>query len=72
MSDKNVALTIKKYAEIAGLDKNKYSGHSLRSICYIYSRIRCQERSIMAMTGHKTTAMVRRYIKKLIYLKIMH
>ena len=31
MSDKSVALTIKKYTAIAGLDSNKYSGHSLRS-----------------------------------------
>ena len=31
MSDKNVALILKKYAGIAGLDRNKYSGHSLRS-----------------------------------------
>ena len=31
MSDKGVALTVKKYTAIAGLDSNKYSGHSLRS-----------------------------------------
>jgi len=31
MSDKNVALIVKKYTAIAGLDSNKYSGHSLRS-----------------------------------------
>ena len=28
---KQVALTIQKYALLAGLDKNKYAGHSLRS-----------------------------------------
>ena len=65
MSDKNVALTIKKYAEIAGLDKNKYSGHSLRSgFATSTAELGAEERSIMAMTGHKTTAMVRRYIKE--------
>ncbi len=63
MSDKNVALTIKKYAAIAGLDKNKYSGHSLRSgFATSTAELGAEERSIMAMTGHKTTQMVRRYI----------
>ena len=31
ISDKNVALIIKKYANYAGLDAHKYAGHSLRS-----------------------------------------
>ncbi len=65
MSDKNVALIIKKYAEIAGLDKNKYSGHSLRSgFATSTAEQGAEERSIMAMTGHKSTQMVRRYIKE--------
>tara|TARA_Y100000817_G_scaffold282147_1_gene247227 strand:- start:398 stop:1312 length:915 start_codon:yes stop_codon:yes gene_type:complete len=65
MSDKNVALTIKKYAAIAGLDQNKYSGHSLRSgFATSTAELGAEERSIMAMTGHKTTQMVRRYIKE--------
>ena len=65
MSDKNVALTIKKYAGLAGLDKNKYSGHSLRSgFATSTAELGAEERSIMAMTGHKTTQMVRRYIKE--------
>ena len=65
MSDKNVALTIKKYAAIAGLDKNKYSGHSLRSgFATSTAELGAEERSIMTMTGHKTTQMVRRYIKE--------
>ena len=65
MSDKNVALTIKKYAEIAGLDKKKYSGHSLRSgFATSTAELGAEERSIMAMTGHKTTQMVRRYIRE--------
>ena len=63
MSDKNVALTIKKYAAHAGLDANKYSGHSLRSgFATSTAELGAEERSIMAMTGHKTTQMVRRYI----------
>jgi len=65
MSDKNVALIIKKYASLAGLDKDKYSGHSLRSgFATSTAELGAEERSIMAMTGHKTTQMVRRYIKE--------
>jgi site-specific recombinase XerD len=65
MSDKNVALTIKKYTALVGLDKNKYSGHSLRSgFATSTAELGAEERSIMAMTGHKTTQMVRRYIKE--------
>jgi len=63
ISDKTVALTIKKYAAIVGLDSNKYSGHSLRSgFATSTAEQGAEERSIMAMTGHKTTQMVRRYI----------
>ena len=65
ISDKSVALTIKKYAAIAGLDSNKYSGHSLRSgFATSTAELGAEERSIMAMTGHKTTQMVRRYIQE--------
>ncbi len=65
MSDKNVALIIKKYASAAGLDEKKYSGHSLRSgFATSTAELGAEERSIMAMTGHKTTQMVRRYIKE--------
>ena len=65
MSDKNVALTIKKYTAIVGLDSNTYSGHSLRSgFATSTAELGAEERSIMAMTGHKTTQMVRRYIQE--------
>jgi len=65
MSDKSVALAIKKYTAIAGLDSNKYSGHSLRSgFATSAAELGAEERSIMAMTGHKTTQMVRRYIQE--------
>ena len=63
ISDKSVALIIKKYAQIAGLDASKYAGHSLRSgFATTAAEFGAEERSIMAMTGHKTTQMVRRYI----------
>ena len=63
LSDKTVALTIKKYALLAGLDHKRYAGHSLRSgFATSTAETGADERSIMAMTGHKTTQMVRRYI----------
>ncbi len=63
ISDKSVALIIKKYANLAGLDGSKYAGHSLRSgFATSTAESGAEERNIMAMTGHKTTQMVRRYI----------
>ena len=63
--DKSVALKVKKYAMLAGLDQNKYAGHSLRSgFATSTAEVGAEERNIMAMTGHKSTQMVRRYIKE--------
>ena len=65
ISDKSVALIIKKYASLSGLDSNTYAGHSLRSgFATSTAESGAEERNIMAMTGHKTTQMVRRYIKE--------
>ena len=65
LSDKSVALIIKKYAKKAGLDSSKYAGHSLRSgFATTAAEFGAEERNIMAMTGHKTTQMVRRYIQE--------
>tara|TARA_B110000967_G_scaffold192220_1_gene218650 strand:- start:1062 stop:1979 length:918 start_codon:yes stop_codon:yes gene_type:complete len=65
ISDKSVALIIKKYANLAGLDGSRYAGHSLRSgFATSTAESGAEERNIMAMTGHKTTQMVRRYIKE--------
>ena len=65
ISDKSVALIVKKYASLAGLDPNKYAGHSLRSgFATSAAEAGAEERNIMAMTGHKTTQMVRRYINE--------
>ena len=65
LSDKSVALIIKKYAQIAGLDPTKYAGHSLRSgFATTAAEFGAEERNIMSMTGHKTTQMVRRYIQE--------
>ena len=65
ISDKSVAIIIKKYANLAGLDARKYAGHSLRSGFATSTAERgAEERSIMAMTGHKSNQMVRRYIQE--------
>ena len=65
ISDKNVSLIIKKYTNYAGLDSRMYAGHSLRSgFATSAAESGAEERSIMAMTGHKSTEMVRRYIKE--------
>ena len=65
LTDQTVALIIKKYLQLAGIDSKNYSGHSLRSgFATSAAESGAEERSIMAMTGHKSTEMVRRYIKE--------
>jgi site-specific recombinase XerD len=65
LSDQSVALLIKNYLNLAGIDSKNYSGHSLRSgFATATAEAGADERSIMAMTGHKSTEMVRRYIKE--------
>ena len=65
LSDQTVALLIKKYLKLIGIDSKDYSGHSLRSgFATSAAESGAEERSIMAMTGHKSTEMVRRYIKE--------
>ena len=65
LTDQTVALIIKDYLKLAGIDNKNYSGHSLRSgFATSAAESGVEERSIMAMTGHKSTEMVRRYIKE--------
>ena len=65
LTDQTVALLIKEYLNLAGIDSKNYSGHSLRSgFATSAADSGVEERSIMAMTGHKSTEMVRRYIKE--------
>ena len=65
LSDQSVALIIKNYLNLAGIESSNYSGHSLRSgFATVAADSGADERSIMAMTGHKTTQMVRRYIRE--------
>ena len=65
LTDQSVALLLKNYLDVAGIENKNYSGHSLRSgFATVSAEFGADERSIMAMTGHKTTQMVRRYIKE--------
>ena len=65
LTDQSVALIIKDYLAKAGIDNKNYSGHSLRSgFATSAAEAGAEERSIMAMTGHKTSQMVRRYIRE--------
>ena len=65
LTDQSVALIIKEYLKLAGIDNKNYSGHSLRSgFATSAAESGAEERTIMAMTGHKSTEMVRRYIKE--------
>ena len=65
LTDQTIALLIKSYLTDAGIENKNYSGHSLRSgFATASAESGADERSIMAMTGHKTTQMVRRYIQE--------
>ena len=65
LTDQSVALLLKNYLSRAGIENKDYSGHSLRSgFATVSAESGADERSIMAMTGHKTTQMVRRYIRE--------
>ena len=65
LTNQTIALLIKKYLDLANIDSKNYSGHSLRSgFATSAAESGAEERSIMEMTGHKSTEMVRRYIKQ--------
>ena len=65
LSDQSVVLLMKKYLNLAGIENKNFAGHSLRSgFATVAADSGADERSIMAMTGHKSTQMVRRYIKE--------
>ena len=65
LTDQSVVLLMKKYLNIAGIENKNFAGHSLRSgFATVAAESGADERSIMAMTGHKTTQMVRRYIRE--------
>jgi integrase len=58
-----VALVVKRWCKVAGLDPARFSAHSLRSgLATQAARNGASERAIMKQTGHKSVQMVRRYI----------
>ena len=58
-------MIIKDSLKLAGIENQNVSGHSLRSgFATVAAESGADERSIMEMTGHKTTQMVRRYIRE--------
>ena len=61
----SVALIVKKYVALIGLDPSLYSGHSLRAgFATASAQAGVEERLIMEQTGHKSVVMVRRYIRE--------
>ena len=65
LTDQSVVLLMKEYLNLAGIENKNFAGHSLRAgFATVAAESGADERSIMAMTGHKTTQMVRRYIRE--------
>jgi site-specific recombinase XerD len=63
-SDKAVARAVKRAARRAGLDPSSFAGHSLRAgLATTAAKAGKSERAIMKQTGHRSVAMVRRYIR---------
>lgn len=64
LTDKSIALVVKRAARLVGLDPARFGGHSLRAgLATAAAQAGASERSIMAQTGHKSLPMVRRYIR---------
>jgi hypothetical protein len=61
MSPEAVALVVKRYAAVAGLDPAKYAGHSLRAGLVTQAAINgVQELAIMKQTRHRSSDMLRK------------
>jgi integrase len=65
LSGNAVALVLKRHAARAGLDPAEVAGHSLRAgLATSAAAAGVPERVIAEQTGHKGTAMLRRYIRE--------
>lgn len=65
LSDRAVALILKRRVAMAGLEPASFSGHSLRSgFATTAASARVEERAIMRTTRHRSTAVLRRYIRE--------
>jgi site-specific recombinase XerD len=64
LTDQMVGRVLKQYCALVGLAVATFGAHSLRAGMATQAAINgASERSIMRQTGHKSTAMVRRYIR---------
>lgn len=64
LSGESVSTVVKRAAAAAGLDPSLFSAHSLRSgFATTAARAGVGEEAIMRITGHRSTATVRRYIR---------
>lgn len=64
LSDKSVALILKKYVRDIGLEPKDFAGHSLRSgLSTSAAMMGMTDIAIMKQTGHKTREMVDRYVQ---------
>lgn len=65
LTDKSVAIIVKKYAAFAGFNADDFAGHSLRrGFATSAAQYDVDERTIMQQTRHKSEKMVRRYIEQ--------
>lgn len=64
LTAQSVALVVKERAQAAGLDPTKYSGHSLRAgLVTSAAQMGVSSWKIRQQTGHKSDAMLHRYIR---------
>ena len=65
LSDRSVALIVKKYIRMSGLDESNYAGHSLRrGFATSAAQHDVDALTIMRQTRHKSEKMVHRYIEQ--------
>ena len=65
LSAQAVVLVLKRHAVRAGLDPDEVAGHSLRAGLATSAAVAgVPERVIASQTGHRGTAMLRRYIRE--------
>lgn len=64
LSDRDVARIVKRTAAAAGLNPERFAGHSLRAgLATSAAMAGVEERQIMAQTRHKSVTVARRYIR---------
>ena len=65
LSDRSIARLVKEHAKLIGLDPERYAGHSLRAgLATSAADGGASDRAIMRQTGHRSTAMVNRYVRE--------